>query len=165
MPTIEVLTHINAPQERCFQLALSVDLHTISASQTQEEIIGDIRTGVLQPGDSVTFRARHFGVWQTLASKITEYTSPVYFCDEMQQGAFKRMRHEHHFEAHGSGTIMRDVFEFVSPLGWLGRVVDALVLKRYLRRFLAERGRVVKHYAETEAWRDVLPEKLHLPEA
>lgn len=156
MPTIGVITRINAPQQRCFQLALSVDLHAISASQTHESLIGDIRKGVLQLGDSVTFRAQHFGVWQTLTSKVTELEAPVYFCDEMQRGAFKRMRHEHHFEAHGSGTLMRDVFDFASPLGWLGSIVDALVLKRYLRKFLVERGRVVKQYAETKAWQEVL---------
>ena len=157
MPTIEVLTFISAPQARCFQLALSMDLHTISASQTQEKIVGGVRSGVLQLGDSVTFRARHFGVWQTLTSKVTELEAPVYFCDEMQRGAFKRMRHEHHFQVQDAGTLMRDVFEFASPLGWLGRAVDALVLKRYLQHFLVERGRVVKHYAESGQWRKVLP--------
>lgn len=157
MPTIEVLTFINAPATRCFQLALSMDLHTISARQTREEIIGGVRRGVLQLGDSVTFRARHFGVWQTLTSKVTAFESPTYFCDEMQQGAFKRMRHEHHFLVQDAGTLMRDVFEFASPLGWLGLAVDALVLKRYLRKFLVERARVVRHYAESGQWREVLP--------
>ncbi|MFD2785969.1 SRPBCC family protein [Hymenobacter rubripertinctus] len=157
MPTLEVLTLINAPPERCFRLALSVDLHAISTRQTGETIVAGVRSGVLQPGDSVTFRARHFGLWQTLTSKVTEYEAPRYFCDEMQRGAFKRMRHEHHFEARGSGTLMRDVFEFASPLGFLGQAVDALVLRRYLRRFLVARGRMLKEYAETEAWRTVMP--------
>lgn len=157
MPTIEVLTFINAPAARCFQLALSMDLHTISARQTQEEIIGGVRCGLLQLGDSVTFRARHFGVWQALTSKVTAFEAPRYFCDEMQRGAFKRMRHEHHFQVQDAGTLMRDVFEFASPLGWLGRAVDALVLKRYLRKFLVERARIVRHYAESGQWREVLP--------
>lgn len=134
-----------------------MDLHTISARQTREEIIGGVRRGVLQLSDSVTFRARHFGVWQTLTSKVTAFEAPVYFCDEMQRGAFKRMRHEHHFQVQNPGTLMRDVFEFASPLGWLGCAVDALVLKRYLEKFLVERARVVKHYAESGQWREVLP--------
>lgn len=159
MPTLEVLTHINAPLERCFRLALSVDLHTISTRQTGETIVAGVRNGVLQLGDSVTFRARHFGVWQTLTSQITVLEAPRYFRDEMQRGAFKYMRHGHYFEAQDSGaTLMRDVFEFASPQGWLGQLVDSLVLKRYLRWFLVERGRVVKEYAETEQWRTVLPE-------
>ncbi|NVO32542.1 SRPBCC family protein [Hymenobacter lapidiphilus] len=157
MPILKVLTHINAPPERCFRLALSVDLHTISTRQTGETIVAGVRSGVLQLGDSVTFRARHFGVWQTLTSQVTALDAPRYFCDEMQRGAFRYMRHKHHFEAQDSGaTLMRDVFEFASPLGFLGWLVDALVLKRYLRRFLAERGRVVKEYAESDQWREVL---------
>lgn len=157
MPIIEVLTHIAAPPARCFYLALSVDLHVVSARQTHEQVVGGVRSGLLRLGDEVTFCARHFGIWQTLTSKITEYQAPAYFCDEMQRGAFKTMRHEHHFEPQGAGTLMRDVFNFTSPLGLLGKLADALVLSEYLRRFLVQRGAVVKHYAETNAWQTVLP--------
>jgi len=157
MPILEVLTRIAAPPARCFYLALSVDLHAVSTRQTQEQVVGGVRSGLLHLGDEVTFRARHFGIWQTLTSKITAYEAPAYFCDEMQQGAFKTMRHEHYFEPEGPVTLMRDVFEFASPLGVLGKLADALMLSAYLRRFLAQRGAVVKHYAETDAWRAVLP--------
>lgn len=160
MTTIEVLTRIEAPRARCFYLALSVDLHAVSARETQEQLVGGVRTGILRLHDSVTFRARHFGVWQTLTSKITEYQAPSYFRDEMQQGAFKSMWHAHYFEQQGATTLMRDVFVFTSPLGWLGRVVDALVLKQYMRQFLQRRGIVVKQYAESDAWRAVLPANL-----
>ncbi len=157
MPRIEVITRIAAPQSRCFYLALSVDLHAVSAAQTQEQIVSGVRSGLLHLGDEVTFRARHFGIWQTLTSKITAYQPPGYFCDEMQRGAFKAMRHEHYFESEGASTVMRDVFEFTSPLGVFGKLADVLVLKAYLRRFLVQRGTVVKHYAETDAWQAVLP--------
>jgi ligand-binding SRPBCC domain-containing protein len=160
MAIIEVITRINAPQKRCFYLALSVDLHAVSARQTREEIIAGVRSGVLQLHDSVTFRARHLGVWQTLTSKVTVLQAPGYFRDEMQQGAFKIMWHEHHFEQDGATTLMRDVFVFTSPLGWIGRLVDALVLKRYMRQFLQQRGIVVKQYAESDAWQSVLPAHL-----
>jgi ligand-binding SRPBCC domain-containing protein len=116
-----------------------------------------VNSGLLQLGDEVTFRAQHFGIWQTLTSKIVAYREPSYFCDEMQRGAFKAMRHEHYFEAEGGVTIMRDIFEFSSPLGFLGNIVDALVLSNYLRRFLVQRSIVVKRYAETDAWQTVLP--------
>ncbi|MBJ6142727.1 SRPBCC family protein [Hymenobacter sp. BT559] len=158
MPRIEVITRIAAPQTRCFYLALSVDLHAVSAQQTQEQIVCGVRSGILHLGDEVTFRARHFGIWQTLTSRITAYQAPGYFCDEMQRGAFKAMWHEHYFEPEGStSTIMKDVFEFTSPLGFLGKIADKLVLSAYLRRFLEQRGAVIKHYAETDAWQTVLP--------
>ena len=163
MPTIELTTHIQAPQERCFELALSVDLHAVSARQTREEIVGGVRSGVLRLHDTVTFRARHFGVWQTLTSKITELQPYVYFRDDMQQGAFKSMRHAHYFEQEAGKTYMRDVFVFTSPLGILGRVVGALLLKSYMRRFLEQRAAVVKQYAETDAWQSILSANLKPP--
>jgi hypothetical protein len=51
---------------------------------------------------------------------------------------------------------MRDVFEFQSPLGLVGRVVDVLLLKRYLRSFLVERNRMIKATAESDGWRKYL---------
>lgn len=67
------------------------------------------------------------------------------------------MRHEHYFQPNGTLTIMRDVFAYKPPLGYLGKLADALVLKQYLRKFLQERCNVVKQYAESGAWRELLP--------
>jgi len=105
-------------------------------------------------GDEVTWRARHFGVWQTLTSRITAYERPAYFRDSMVRGAFARLDHEHYFAEDGRGrTVMRDVFAFAAPFGVLGRVAERLILTRYLRRFLEARNREIKVVAESDAWR------------
>lgn len=83
MPVIEIFTSINTPPKICFQLALSVDVHAISTRHTQEQIVGGKTRGVLQLGDSVTFRAKHFGWWHTLTGRVIEVEAPHYFCDEM----------------------------------------------------------------------------------
>src|SRR5262249_22352376 len=105
----------------------------------------------------VTWRARHFGVWQTLTVRITAYERPAHFADTMLRGAFRRMEHHHYFEPVDDGTTMRDVFTYESPLGVLGRLADFLFLERYLRSFLVERNRVIKTVAESDAWQQYLP--------
>jgi len=65
---------------------------------------------------------------------------PYHFRDEMVEGAFSFMRHDHFFEARGGQTLMKDRFEFASPLGVVGRVVDGLFLRRYMLRFLVVRN-------------------------
>ena len=70
----------------------------------------------------------------------------------MLRGAFHSMEHHHHFEQSDSGTIMRDVFSFQSPLGILGRIADFLFLTRYMKSFLIERNRVIKATAESDDW-------------
>jgi ligand-binding SRPBCC domain-containing protein len=158
MPRIELSTHIVAPPERCFDLSRSVELHMQSTAATGEVAVGGRTRGLLELGEEVTWRARHFGVWQTLTSRIVAYDRPRHFRDSMVQGPFTRLDHDHHFAKHGrGGTVMRDVFDFAAPLGLLGRVAERLVLTRYLCRFLEARNREIKVIAESDAWRRFVP--------
>lgn len=148
MPRIELLTEINAPIEKCFDLARSIDLHMESTKQTGEKAISGKTNGLIGLGETVTWRAKHFGIWQTLTSKITEFDCPNFFVDEMVKGTFKSIRHEHHFSAADGGTLMKDIFVFESPLGILGGWFNQLILTCYMTRLLEERNRVIKKTAE-----------------
>ncbi len=53
---------------------------------------------------------------------------------------------------------MRDIFDFESPLGVLGRMADFVFLTRYMRRFLAARSQAIKRAAESNQWRSYLKE-------
>ena len=66
------------------------------------------------------------------------------------------MQHDHFFAESEGQTVMRDRFEFHSPLGVLGRIVDQIVLAGYMRRFIVKRNVVLKQTAESEAWRSYL---------
>lgn len=151
MPIIILKTIINAPVDVCYKLSLNVDLHQISTSKIQEKIVGGKSAGILSLGDSVTWKAKHFGIWQTLTVKITEANPPHYFADEMLKGVFQSMRHEHFFEPlHGSmGTLMQDKFHFMSPFGIIGQLFDFIVLERYMKLFLKKRNQVIKNIAES----------------
>jgi ligand-binding SRPBCC domain-containing protein len=154
MTRIELRTSIRAPRERCFDLARSVELHVRSTAATGEMAIAGRTSGLLGPGDEVTWRARHFGVRQTLTSRITAYDRPAFFRDSMVRGAFARLDHDHRFTDDGAGgTLMDDVFEFTAPGGLLGRFVERLVLHRYLLRLLLARNEMIKTAAESDAWR------------
>lgn len=157
MPVIKLTTHINAPIEVCFDLSRSIDLHQTSTAHTGERAIAGTTSGLINLGESVTWRAKHLGVWQTLTSKITEMEAPHYFVDEMVDGAFKSFKHEHHFAAHeGSGTTMEDIFTYASPFGIIGNLADVLFLEQYMQRLLASRNQVIKDYAESGKWKAVL---------
>lgn len=156
MPIITLTTYIQAPIDRCFNLSRSIDLHTQSMTKTGEKAIAGKTKGLIGLGETVTWRAKHFGIWQTLTSKIVGLDYPTYFCDEMQRGAFKRMRHVHYFRWENDQTTMIDLFEFESPLGILGRLANRLVLTKYMRNLLKDRNETVKQYAETEKWKEVL---------
>ena len=102
--------------------------------------MGGVGSGVMSLGDSVTWRARHFGVPFTMTSRITELAAPTRFVDEQVSGPFHRWWHEHVFEERDGATLMTDTVEFASPFGPVGRWVDRLILTRYLTRLLGQRN-------------------------
>ncbi|MGZ3874562.1 MAG: SRPBCC family protein [Mucilaginibacter sp.] len=148
MTRIELSTPINAPIERCFDLARSIEIHLESTKQTGEKAVAGRTSGLIDLCETVTWRARHFGIWQNLTSKITEFEYPNYFTDEMVSGAFKSFRHEHLFFAVNDQTVMKDIFIFESTLGWLGELVNFLFMGRYMERLLKNRNKVIKANAE-----------------
>jgi ligand-binding SRPBCC domain-containing protein len=150
MPVIYLETIIKAPVGLCFDLSRSIDLHIESTKQTGETAIAGRTSGLIEQGETVTWRAKHLGIWQNLTSKITAMERPVFFADEMVAGAFRSFRHEHHFSSADGFTIMTDKFNFETPYGWLGSIVNKLFLTRYMTTLLVERNRVIKHVAELD---------------
>ncbi|MEM9833728.1 MAG: SRPBCC family protein [Bacteroidota bacterium] len=157
MPLITLKTKIYAPIERCFDLSTSIDLHKQSVEHTQEEAISGRTEGLMQLNEEVTWRAKHLGIWFTMTVRMVDHERPHYFCDKMVSGPFQSMEHQHYFEEQGGFTLMTDKFRFVSPLGILGRWVDAAVLKNHLQELLLTRNEAIKTFAETNGWREVLP--------
>ena len=141
---------IQAPSEVCFDLARSIDLHQYSTSQTGEKAVAGVTKGLINLGEEVTWRAKHFGIWQRLTSRITEMQRPHYFVDEMVSGAFSYFHHKHIFEVTSQGTVMTDTFVYGTPMGILGRLFDRLVLEKYMYQLLSERNRIIKEVAESD---------------
>ena len=148
MPTIRLQTDIAAPIERVFDLARNIDMHQSSMEHTNEKAMAGRTSGLIGLGETVTWRAKHFGVYQTLTVQITAMEPPLRFVDEMLSGAFASMHHTHLFELHAQGTRMSDVFRYTSPLGPLGLFADWLFLKRYMTKLLRQRNEVLKQLAE-----------------
>ena len=149
MPVIVLRTRVAAPPSRCFDLARDVDLHERSTAASRERAVAGVTSGLLGPGDEVTWEATHFGVRQRLTSRMTEFDPPHRFVDEMVRGAFRRFRHEHQFRAVEDGTEMVDIFDYTSPLGPLGKLADLLFLRRYMTRSLRDRNAYLKREAES----------------
>lgn len=156
MPKIILQTTIHAETALVFDLSRSIDLHKYSTRHTHETAVAGKISGLIDLNEQVTWRAKHFGIYQTLTSKISAFNRPHYFTDEMVNGAFKCFAHEHHFKAVPSGTLMTDVFTYKSPFGILGRIADVLFLKRYMRRLLEMRNGTIKSVAESNLKWDFL---------
>ena len=150
MPLIQLETLIHAPIDRCFDLSRDIDLHMRSTEETHEVAVAGVTTGLIGLGEEVTWEATHFGMRQRLTTRITVFSRPGHFRDSQVRGAFRRFDHDHYFVAlYGAATLMRDEFDYDSPLGWLGRVADHFFLEAHMRSFLEKRNLLIKEVAET----------------
>jgi ligand-binding SRPBCC domain-containing protein len=151
-------TLINAPLERVFDLSRSIEVHLLGNTHFGEQATAGTCTGLIGPGQQVTWRARHFGVRQHLTSAITAFDPLAYFQDTMLRGAFHSMQHDHHFRAISPDvTEMRDDFRFSAPLGPLGWIAERLVLRNYMHNLLTERNLIIKQVAESNSWQKYFP--------
>ena len=160
MITLEETTYIDAPIERCFDLSRSVEVHLVANIHSGEQAlaIGGILSGLPELSQQVTWRAKHFGVWQNLTSKYTAMQPPTYFQATMIDGTFRSMQADHYFRTLPSGaTEMKDLFRVAAPLPLLGPLAELLFLRRYMLALLRERNAVIKQIAESNDWQRYLP--------
>ncbi len=147
---IRLETLIDAPIERVFDLARDIGLHERSMVASGERAVGGRLSGLVQAGETVTWRARHFGVWWELTSRITVVEAPTRFADEQVAGPFRHFQHVHTFRPVPGGTFMVDEWAHVAPFGPLGWLADRLILERQMRRLLETRNAYLKHEAEAQ---------------
>jgi ligand-binding SRPBCC domain-containing protein len=153
MPKIITRIEIESPIERVFDLARSIDFHIFTQSRHNEVAVSGVTSGLISAGETVTWRAKHLGFFQYLTVKITVFDRPHHLRDSLVKGAFKRFDHDHLLESKGSKTIVTNVFDYTSPFSFLGRMVDAVYLKRYMTDFFISKQKLMKNALESDQWK------------
>lgn len=157
MPIIVLITKIKAPQQIVFDLSRSIDLHQTSLQHTDEKAVAGRITGLIENGETVTWQAKHLFKTRSMKVKITAMQPFHSFTDEMAEGDFKSMHHQHIFDFKDDVTAMKDIFTFEAPYGIIGKVTCKLFLTNYMKKLLQQRNAVIKEYAETGKWKTILP--------
>jgi ligand-binding SRPBCC domain-containing protein len=156
MVTIRMVTWVDAPVERCFKLATSVDFQLASARSENIRAVAGVKNGPLEQGDTVTWQGRIFGLGKTHTSRM-EVSRPFhYLLEVMVAGGFQFYEHERHFAAMDDGTRIKDEVRFSARMGPLGRLMEKVVLRRRLTTLLRWRNEALKQVAESDTWKRFL---------
>ena len=150
MTTIIITTKIKSPIETAFDIARNIDIHQLSAAQSNEKAIDGRTSGLIELNETVTWSGKHFGLNLMHKSKITQFKFPTYFVDEMEEGHFKSFKHEHFFQTEKNYTVMIDRLDYETPYGFLGIIFDKIILKKYLTNFIKTRNEILKNLAENQ---------------
>ncbi|WP_417291085.1 SRPBCC family protein [Corallibacter sp.] len=139
MPLIKIETHINADQKLCFDLARDISIHEQSLKRASLKAVSGKTSGLLELNEWVSWEEKHFGIVQHLTLKISEFEKPILFTEEMEMGVFKRFKNEFYFSTLKEKTVLVNVLDFELPFGFLGKVLNKLFFKNYVKKLLIDR--------------------------
>lgn len=75
--------------------------------------------------------------WMT---EITQVKEQEFFIDEQRIGPYKIWHHQHHFKAIEGGVEMTDIIDYVIPLGFIGRMLEPILVQAKLKEIFDYRA-------------------------
>ena len=66
-----------------------------------------------------------------------------YFVDEQRIGPYRVWHHEHHFKEVKGGVLMTDFLYYAMPLGALGRLANAAMVKNKVKKIFEYREKAI----------------------
>lgn len=97
----------------------------------------------MKEGALIDYVIHLMGIPMRWRSLITTYDPPHRFIDEQLLGPYSFWHHTHTFTETADGTVLGDRVVYSLPLGSLGTLAHALVVRRQLRRIFAYRSQVI----------------------
>lgn len=104
--------------------------------------------GLLEAGDLLSLRARHFRLPWRYDARVLVCEPPHRLVDVQEHGPWRSMRHEQRFAHTGAGTLLTEELCWRGWFGPLGVLADALAVRRYLRGLLLVRAAHLRMVAE-----------------
>lgn len=81
-------------------------------------------------------------------ARHTVYDPPREFEDVQLKGPFRSWRHRHIVEPHADGAILRDEIDYEPPLGFVGRALAPLIVRKRLQKLFDFRHEVTRQWCE-----------------
>lgn len=98
----------------------------------------------MQQGAVIDYTIRLMGLpvrWTTL---ICDYDPPYRFVDTQLKGPYSMWHHTHAFEEKDGGVLARDEVRYVMPMGPIGALANALLVKRDIEGIFKYREKVIE---------------------
>jgi len=103
-------------------------------------------TDKVYPGMIITyFVSPLFGIKLRWMTEITHVKEKEYFVDEQRFGPYALWHHQHHFKPVEGGIIMTDIVNYAIPYGFLGRIANAVFVRKKLKQVFSFREKAVGH--------------------
>lgn len=109
------------------------NLQLITPEHMKFDILGGADRA-MHPGQIIRYKVSPFpGVRTSWVTEITHVREGEYFVDEQRFGPYKFWHHKHFIAPVEGGVLMRDVVDYMLPLGPLGTLAHGLLVGKQLR--------------------------------
>lgn len=85
-----------------------------------------------------------FGIKRSWITQILHEDEPNYFVDEQKFGPFRFWHHQHIFTEVFGGIEVEDIIHYSLPFGILGRLFNAIYIKKKLKKIFDYRAIAIK---------------------
>lgn len=130
----ETVQFVNASVEECWAFFSSPrNLQKITPTNMGFQIT-DFDNKYMYAGQIIQYTVSPLlGLKLSWMTEISFVKDNSYFVDEQRFGPYALWHHKHFFEATENGTKMTDIIHYALPLGFLGRLLNVLVVKNKLK--------------------------------
>lgn len=105
--------------------------------------IESISTEEMQQGTLIDYRLKIHGVPAKWKTEIDEWQPPRKFVDNQLSGPYKLWHHTHEFHPFCGGTLMTDRVRYILPLGGLGWLTAAALVRKDISKIFAHRRKFI----------------------
>jgi ligand-binding SRPBCC domain-containing protein len=132
-----------APQDVFPFFADAFNLEAITPAWLHFQVLTPAPVAMAE-GTLLEYRLRLHGLPVRWLTRIETWEPPLRFADVQVRGPYRLWHHTHTFEPDGDGTIMRDRVRYALPLGPLGELAHAALVRRDVERIFAFRHAAVR---------------------
>jgi ligand-binding SRPBCC domain-containing protein len=126
------------------------NLQTITPPEMGFNITSDTPIDKMYPGLIISYKVSPLlGIPMTWVTEITHVKDLEYFVDEQRFGPYSFWHHKHFIEPIASGVKMTDIIHYKLPLGFLGDIANAVLVKKQLNQiFEFRRKKLIDLFGE-----------------
>lgn len=130
----ETVQYVNASVEECWAFFSSPRNLQKITPKTMGFQITDFDNKSMYVGQIIQYKVSPLaGLKLSWTTEITFVKDKSYFIDEQRFGPYALWHHKHFFEPTENGTKMTDLVHYALPLGFIGRIMNTLVVKNKLK--------------------------------
>ncbi len=120
------------------------NLATITPPYMGFHILSELEENKMFAGQIIEYHVSPIaGIKLNWVTEITHVQDKVYFVDEQRFGPYAFWHHKHFLKEVPGGVEMIDVVHYKAPLGILGRIANALIIKKQLKEIFDYRFKKV----------------------